>query len=276
MDRRMECSPIGGTTAAKKSSNVLQPKSGTAAANIMKRTCLYCNQEFESKSATAKYCCINHRSKHWHVRHKQPLNGTADTAETTIKQTVKSKANVAPKPMEKIAAPTGLDFSTQMIFKMIEKQRDDYESQWKDEKARNEKLRDEKLALEKEFTNFKYDSEKQKLIDAKPSGLAGIADHPVVKEIGIQLAPHIAGLLGRVMNPGLPEADSTALWLDQQTDEVKGGIRDLITNISNIQDPVLMLKVIQQLISVIQKGSTINPQQQARRTGTDGMGMGNF
>jgi hypothetical protein len=241
---------------------------------MKKKNCEHCKKEFEAKTEKARYCSSSCRARSSEQRRGL---GNIDTSAPTSAPRSTPSDHRAPV-MQKAAIPTppGLDFATQMIFDMIKKESQRWEDAYNEQKKKNEKLTDEKAALQKEFTDFQHNTEKQKLIEAKPTGLGAIADSDFVKQLTPHLTPHIATFIGGLMNPELPQADEVALWLDKQPDDIKAAIRELLTGIATIADPAKMQATIGQLINVIQKGTTINPEQHARRTGTDGMGLGNF
>lgn len=253
-----------------------------------KKNCEHCEKEFEG-TARAKFCSSTCRHKAWEKSH-----GLGNTGATQTQSTSTTTATQPKTVRASIPVPTGLDPQSQVIFSMLQKDSDRWEEKYKEEKSESKKIREEKEKLEKELADLKHANEIASMkhtqeLDSvrneKPSGLAGLADHPMVKELMTHLGPPLGELATfgvRKMTGGPPamlgdaqELDETAQWVQSQSAETQQALRNLIAQLSQLQDEKVIQASIVRLISVLQ-GNAMNANRGNGQPRTAMNGTGTF
>lgn len=259
---------------------------------VIKRTCALssCGKEFTPTDSKQKYCCTAHRNKAIYEKKKSMGSFVdADAAQSSAQNDSAQKNPPAqtftePKQHRDLAIPSGLSPTAVFIIDNLKEQRDDWKAEWKEEREARRKLLAEKERLEKEIRDFKHERELADIRNEKPSGLNGLMESPVMKELSPHIGPAIGEFLMGIAKvgtskiagmapPPVPGAEglsgvsadimsATASWLSQLSEETQRAFMQMMTPIMGM-DEQTALYYITNIINLIQHGST------ARQTGTD-------
>lgn len=186
-----------------------------------------------------------------------------------------------PKQHRDLSIPSGLSPTALFIIDNLKEQRDDWKSEWREEREARRKLLSEKERLEKELRDFKHDRELSDIRNEKPSGLSGLMESPVMKELTPHIGPAIGEFLMGIAKVGtskmagmsVPGAapgmagvptdimSATASWLSQVSEPTQQAFMQMMTPIMGM-DEQLAMYYLSNIINLIQNGTT------ARQTGT--------
>lgn len=253
----------------------------------IKRTCELpgCSVEFTPNDSKQKYCTTAHRNKHLYLKKKNAgaSMGNIVNPESAQSQSQESaQAFTEPKQHKDLSIPSGLSPTALFIIDNLKEQRDDWKAEWREEREARRKLLAEKERLEKEIRDFRHERELSDIRNEKPSGLSGLMESPVMKE----LTPHIGPALGEFLMgiakvgtskmagmgtpvPGAPGMagvptdimSATASWLSQVSEQTQQAFMQMMTPIMGM-DEQLAMYYLSNIINLIQNGTT------ARQTGT--------
>lgn len=225
------------------------------------KTCKQCGTEFEPR-----YSAILHRSDTVYCSdaHRREHRGTLGNI--APQQSTPQQKQLPETPMKKaeIAVPNGLGENANFIIKMVERDRDRFEEAYKEERTTRKKLKEEKEKIEKQFAEFKQQTELEKISSLKPTGLAGLGENPLVNKLIDGIAPHIGPSVGkwleRMMEPGAPgtqlaggnnNAIAFAQWLETQTPGTQEYILKLLLALSQIPNENDLIQRIAQIESLV-------------------------
>jgi hypothetical protein len=160
-----------------------------------KRSCDECGREYAYKKSDSKYC--------------------SSTCRSTACRKGKSLGSTSPMSKEEKTELKGgslinlgtLPPHAQYIISHQEKENDRLQKRYDEALTKIETLQDEKNKLRDELATLKTDHRIEAIENAKPGGLAGLAENPVVQ----QLLPHIGPSLGRVLERFLLPAEASQM-----------------------------------------------------------------
>lgn len=226
------------------------------------RTCKECGNEYQHGVGYrfGHYCsrmCKNHgyvkKIKERAVLGQLPLIETKPEP----KQPTPPMQNTEPvqKPVN-FTLPGHIEPTAQFLITFITKDRDRFEELYKQERATRQKIRNEKDSLEKEFEKYKYQQELEKIASAKPSGLQGLSENPLVSKLVDHIGPALGKLAERLVDqPNLPAptqlagdqnpAVHFAQWLESKQPELQQYIIEMLATLSRVPDNNLFEKVAQ-------------------------------
>lgn len=142
-----------------------------------------CSKEFEAREGK-KYCCGSCRAKASVYNKTQHTLGNIPAQETTPKQFgFKPSFNMPTDP------------ASAFIIEQLKKERDRWESEYREEKATAKKLKEEKEALEKKIMTMENDQRIAQIENAKPSGLNGLLETPGGQKLLEICAPMIQRMI---------------------------------------------------------------------------------
>lgn len=227
---------------------------------MSKKNCLYCGNEFEPKSPNAKYCSDLHRN--YHFRQQNPeyrkRKGMAGIADEPPGNQQSLKLSTPSLPVEKLHKITqSLDPATQMVFDLLREQNSELRNELKakvkehaDEiKALNAKI--ESLSIDKRELEKSRD-DLQRSVDAKPSGLAGLAltQPDLMKEA----LPILAGLADKIFKQPEP-VPPFVVWLKSQDENFQKEFMGMVSLV--MQDKTRLEQINRSLMTAS------SPQQQS-------------
>lgn len=159
------------------------------------KDCVQCGTSFEPKRDFALYCskkCQNkaHNDK---KRNFRINNGTDDS----LNDRKNGRENGLSTNHNGHA-----EFS--FMLKVLETDRDRFENLYNKEREEREFLEEELSTLEKEFAKFKAAHAIEKIANAKPSGLSGLAENPLMMKLIDHLGPAIGKFAERMSANGTP------------------------------------------------------------------------
>lgn len=250
----------------------------------IKRTCALpgCGVEFEPNDSKQKYCSTKHRNKHLYEK-KKTMGNLVNPESAQSQPQQPAQTFTEPKQHRDLTIPSGLSHTALFIIDNLKEQRDDWKSEWKEERDARRKLLIEKEQLEKEIRNLKHEYEIKEIRSEKPSGLNGLMESPAMKELMPSIAPalgeflmgiakagtsKIAGMAAPVAGAegmagvGADIMSATASWLSHVSEPTQQAFMQMMTPIMSMDEQSAMY-YISNIINLIQRGTT------ARQTGTD-------
>ncbi len=229
------------------------------------RNCDQCGKDYEYKLSTSKFCSDICRVKYSNL-HK------GEKKESTSEETKPAKVLNGLTVQQQQALPS-LPPAAQYIINHQEKEIKRWEDQYKEEVADHKKLREQYQALKDEIATLKTDQKIEEM--AKPSGLDGIMEHPVV----VALMPHIGPSIGKLLDKHLVgEGMSTTqmMGIEGQLDgepaqwaksmlqwyvglpvEAQAAFAGLVNELTKVT-PNELPNTIAKIINVVSNGTTIS------------------
>lgn len=225
----------------------------------MLKTCEHkpCSKQFEANRKDKKYCSQACRTKDSLLR----AQVNSSPGSPTEVQTPKPQAELFDKPVPRmeISKPEGLNFQMQYVFDSQKKEIERWEKQFNEEREKRKKLAEEKAKLATELAELKTD---QRIAEyAKPSGLAGFMDNPLIKEMSPHIGPVLAGIVERMLTPAPAIApttidgvtDETAQWVTAQPAGVQNALRTLIAEVAKLAEPEKIIAALERFKNQLQK-----------------------
>lgn len=229
-----------------------------------------CENHFtpDKRHPNQKYCSTQHNRK---AREKKRALGNVNDQSTLFSQqstvnsgqwTVDSR-QIEPKVPKAITPPLPPNMSDSAAFMVqwITKDRDRFEELYKTERDTRKKLRDAKEALEKEFEKYKNAQELEKIANAKPSGLSGLSENPLVMKLIDHVGPALGKIAERLAEPSaLPAtqlagndqgAVNFAQWLATKQPDTQQYIVKMLMALSAIPDENILIQKIGQIEGLV-------------------------
>lgn len=212
-------------------------------------TCKQCNGPVKphwSKITNRKdttFCCDDHR-RAWREANPLPykLNGVEPQPKPKEMKT-NSPVDEVFKPTP-INVPAGLDANAQFIIGMISRERDRFEDLYKREREKRENIWSEKYKLEKEYEQYKYQQQVDAIANAKPTGLSGLGENPLVMKLIDHVGPALGKLAERMVDQpaalagtgGENPALQFAQWLATKTPETQAYVLKMLGALMQTKD----------------------------------------
>jgi predicted nucleic acid-binding Zn ribbon protein len=163
------------------------------------KDCAQCGNSFEPKRDFAIFCskkcqnkAHNDKKRNFRINNGQ-INGTDDS----LNDRKNSRENGLSTNHNGHA-----EFS--FMLKVLETDRDRFENLYNEECEERKILEEELSNLEKEFEKFKATQAIEKIANAKPSGLSGLAENPLMMKLIDHLGPAIGKFAERMSSNGTP------------------------------------------------------------------------
>lgn len=239
----------------------------------IKRTCALpgCNVEFEPNDSKQKYCSPRHKSKAFYDRKKTVVNGVSAQKVESHGMTTGHKQD------SDLTIPSGLSPTAIFIIENLKDQRDDWKSEWKEERDARRKLISENEALEKQLRDLKHEHEIQEIRGEKPSGLNGLMGSPAMKELSPHIGPALGEFLMGIAKVGTSKMaglststpsneggnlESIQQWVSKLSESGQQSFMEMMTSVTSMDEQTAMY-YISNFINLLQSGTT------ARQTGSD-------
>jgi hypothetical protein len=239
--------------------------------NPREKKCEECSTPFTSMLKRARFCSGKCRAKN------ARKNGTS--LGIAFKETG-SQLPVPASQRTSMHVLSQTDPQTQVVMDILTKEASRWEDAWKEERTQRKELQKANAALKEQLAALKVDHQMEALENSKPSGLAGLADNPLVQKLFEHAAPALGAFLMRYAE-GAPQQmisgtdgqlDETTqkqladlnTWYAQLPQAAKDGVYQVLTDLAKIQNPELLnltLTKIHNLIN-IKNGRSI-PHMQA-------------
>lgn len=233
-------------------------------------TCPQCEKEFTRLNGHifGKYCTSACKEKARRKRYKEQLGSITqqqpifETQHPTPTPTIKPEAT----PMKKaeVTIPNSLGENATFIIKMVERDRDRFEKAYEEERTSRKKIKEEKEKVDKDFAAYKQQTELDKIANAKPTGLAGFGENPMVNKLIDGIAPHIGPSVGkwleRLMEPGAggqqlagggEQPLQFAQWLQTKTPETQNFVMQTLGALMQIPDESTLIQKIGQIQQMV-------------------------
>jgi len=233
-------------------------------------TCNHCGTEFTPSSfhPNAKFCSVVCREKSRNQKRKAERLGNINQLPLTESTNQQPASNPKPEPKETpikkvdIAIPNTLGDSATFIIKMVERDRDRFEKLYDSERATRKKLKEDKEKLEKEISDLKQSHELEKIANAKPTGLAGLSDNPLVNKLIDHIGPALGKLAERMAEPAAPQmagipggeqnpAVAFANWLATKTPGTQEYILKMLMALSQLPNEDVLIQRIAQIEQIV-------------------------
>lgn len=234
-------------------------------------TCNHCGTEFTPSSfhPNAKFCSVVCREKSRNQKRKAERLGninqlplTEPTSNEQPKTINQQPAKETPIKKVDIAIPNSLGDSATFIIKMVERDRDRFEKLYDSERATRKKLKEDKEKLEKEISDLKQSHELEKIANAKPTGLAGLSDNPLVNKLIDHIGPALGKLAERMTEPAAPQmagipggeqnpAVAFANWLATKQPGTQEYILKMLLALSQVPDENVLIQKIAQIEQMV-------------------------
>jgi len=213
-----------------------------------------------------KYCSSNHTRK----AKRQGLGNITEPTlfsqpSTVNSQTVDSRPIVKePAPPKAITPPMPPNMSDSAAFMVnwITRDRDRFEKLYNDERDTRKKIKEAKEALEKEFEKYKNEQALEKISNAKPGGLSGLSENPLVMKLIDHVGPALGKIAERFAEAGAATpatqlagndqgAINFAQWLSTKQPETQQYIVKMLMALSALPDENLLIQKIAQIENLV-------------------------
>ena len=191
----------------------------------MSKNCLYCNQSFEPKTETQKYCKASHKVM---ASQKRSLKGIV---------TATDKLTVTETPTRG-QLPVKLDAISDFIIDQLKRERDLLTEKIKKQETIIENLTEERNSLREDS------KELQGQLEEKPRGLMGFAkENPDLIKEGLSMAlPLLSGLLEKIATPKqlgeVPGENNLINWIKTQPLDIQNAITQLLDGVMKSGKPM--------------------------------------
>lgn len=231
------------------------------------RECLKCGKHYKAKNSASKFC--------------------SDICRNTFNQSQKRKPNAAPlgsiddkspafpKP---VAAPTFTDIPAHLKIgvDLLTKEAQRWEDAFKDERQKRKDLQAKFEAQREELAKLKVDHQIEAIQNAKPSGLNGLAENPLVLKLMDHAGPALGAWLAKMADASNTSMTGTDGQLDDATakqlhdinswfvtleEKQREEVYKLLFVLGQSKTPAIFNDTVLRLQNILKNGSIITPYQ---------------
>lgn len=146
-----------------------------------------CEKKFVTKSKSARFCSDQCRNAAWFKNKNQQKGIVASNEKPSEERSISASfASVNTLPPNAI-----------FIIKELERSRDQIQKQLDAERVSRKEHQQKRYDLEKEIDRIKHDHELEMIKGAKPTGLNGLAENPMIMKILDHVGPGINAMMMR-------------------------------------------------------------------------------
>lgn len=196
-----------------------------------------------------KYCCDDHRRQAQQLRLEKRATRLQQIINNPPMQTEKETAI----PKLSVALPGNMDTGTKLALDMIIRDRDRWEKLYLDERGRRKDHQTKVQQLQQEILTLKHEHQMEKISSAKPTGLAGLAESPLMQHIGPALGKLAEKFVDGIASPqlgaaGAPDhAAQFSAWLATKQPETQAALWAMLLTLSREQDETVLQARIAQI-----------------------------
>jgi hypothetical protein len=257
-----------------------QPPVQSVNPKLRKKNCAECDDEFETASHNARFCSASCKWKHENKRGKEKnMKPDQQKLPSLQKQAIEGAS-----PQASIA----IDLLRQEARRWEDMYREERDSHKKDVEKFEAKCEDLTNRFENakdELAKLKVDQKIELIENAKPSGLQGLADNPLVMKLMDHVGPALGAIMMKLSDFGPPAAGQMA-GTDGQLDEISQGqlhdinqwfltlpvatraaIHEAFHSMSEVKTNELLLDTVVRFNNMIKNGSTVQSNQNAYQYG---------
>lgn len=196
-----------------------------------------------------KYCCDDHRRQAQQLRLEKRATRLQQIMNNPPMQTEKETAI----PKLSVALPGNMDTGTKLALDMIIRDRDRWEKLYFDERTKRKDHQTKVQELQQQILTLKHEHQMEKLATAKPTGLAGIAESPLMQHIGPALGKLAEKFVDGIAAPaqlGAATSDNAAqfsAWLATKQPETQAALWAMLLTLSREPDETVLQARIAQI-----------------------------
>lgn len=229
--------------------------------------CKICGKEYEKPKGYrySYYCSGSCKLKAYRAKYPvQSLGQTPNLFPDAQPQLPNTPMVKEPAPPKAITPPMPPNMSDSAAFMVnwITRDRDRFEKLYNDERDTRKKIKEAKEALEKEFEKYKNDQALEKISNAKPSGLSGLSENPLVMKLIDHVGPALGKIAERFAEAGAATpatqlagndqgAINFAQWLSTKQPETQQYIVKMLMALSALPDENLLIQKIAQIENLV-------------------------
>lgn len=204
-----------------------------------------------SRRIDTKFCCDDHRRQAQQLRLEKRATRLQQLTTNHPRAMEKEKESAIPKLH--VSLPGNLDTGTKLALDMIIRDRDRWEKLYLDERGRRKDHQTKVQQLQQEILTLKHEHQMEKISSAKPTGLAGLAESPLMQHIGPALGKLAEKFVDGIASPqlgaaGAPDhAAQFSAWLATKQPETQAALWTMLLTLSREQDETVLQARIEQI-----------------------------